>query len=46
MIEKVPEGVRAVSEAAVNTFTKLANHALRKGRVGAREKGDLVKVST
>lgn len=45
VIEKVPEGVNAVSEAALNTFTKVAKRTLRKGLFGGTERDKLVKVS-
>lgn len=44
-IEKVPEGVNAVTEAALHAVTKFAKRALRKGLFGATEKGDVVKLA-
>lgn len=46
IIKKVPEGVNAMSEAALNTFTKVAKRTLRKGLFGGTERDNLVKVST
>lgn len=45
MMKKVPESVNAVSEAALNAFTKVAKRTLRRNLFGGAEKSDLVKVS-